>query len=287
VKLAVLGSGSRGNAIALRSAGHTLLIDAGFGPRTLARRAEAAGIPLTPLAGIVVTHEHGDHARGAVRLSAATAAPVIASPGTLAALGPDADRAVPLPPYGAGLAVGPFTVTAALTAHDAREPIAVAVADAAGRKAGVAYDLGRPTAGVRHLLRGCAVLLLEANHDEVLLQTGPYPAAVRQRIGGAAGHLSNRAAAELAAELYSPRLEMVVLLHLSERCNEEVLARRTVSRALRARGFRGRVLAAAQDAPLAAIALRRDDQLVLSLPGPEPPPPSAPPGSAPTPGSCA
>jgi phosphoribosyl 1,2-cyclic phosphodiesterase len=286
VKLAVLGSGSRGNAIALHTAGQTLLIDAGFGPRALVRRAEAAGIPLAPLAGIVITHEHGDHARGAVRLSAATGAPLIASPGTLAVLAPGAGRAIPLPPYGAGLTVGPFTVTAALTAHDAREPIAVAVADPTGRKAGVAYDLGRPTTGVRHLLRGCAVLLLEANHDEVLLQTGPYPAALRQRIGGAAGHLSNRAAAELAAELCSPRLQTVVLLHLSERCNQEGLARRTVGRALRARGFRGRVLVATQDAPLAAIVLRREDQLVLSLPG-SAPAPSAPPGSAPIPGSSA
>jgi len=69
VKLAVLGSGSRGNAVILRTAGVTLLVDAGFGPRTLARRAEATGIPLEPLAGIVLTHEHGDHARGAVALA--------------------------------------------------------------------------------------------------------------------------------------------------------------------------------------------------------------------------
>jgi phosphoribosyl 1,2-cyclic phosphodiesterase len=286
VKLAVLGSGSQGNAIAIRAGGQTLLVDAGFGPRALARRAEAAGLPLAPLAGIVLTHEHGDHARGAAALALATGAPLIASPGTLAALPGHEARTVPLPPYGGGLVLGPFTVTAALTAHDAREPIAVVVADASGRKIGVAYDLGRPTAGVRHLLRGCAVLLLEANHDEVLLQTGPYPATVRQRIAGAAGHLSNRAAAELAAELWGPGLEAVVLLHLSERCNDAGLARRTVGRALRARGFRGRLLVAEQQLPLPALTLRREDQLVLTLPGPADPP-SPPPGSAPTPEPCA
>jgi phosphoribosyl 1,2-cyclic phosphodiesterase len=286
VKLAVLGSGSQGNAIVVRVGGQTLLVDAGFGPRTLARRAEAAGVPLEPLAGIVLTHEHGDHARGAAPLAAATGAPLVASPGTLAALPGHAARTIPLPPHGAGLALGPFTISAALTAHDAREPIAVAITDPGGRKVGVAYDLGRATAGVRHLLRGCSVLLLEANHDEVLLQTGPYPAAVRQRIAGAAGHLSNRAAADLAAELCGTGLEAVVLLHLSERCNEVELARRTVARALRARGFRGRLLVAGQHLPLPALTLRRDDQLTLTLLGPAAPP-SRPPGSAPTRGPCA
>lgn len=286
MKLAVLGSGSRGNAIAVCAGGQTLLIDAGFGPRSLARRAEVAGIPLTPLAGIVLTHEHGDHARGAGPLALATGAPLIASPGTLAALPAHGAATVPLPPYSGGLTRGPFTITSALTAHDAREPIAVVVADPTGRAVGVAYDLGRPTAGVRHLLRGCSVLLLEANHDEVMLQTGPYPATVRQRIGGAVGHLSNRAAAELAAELWGPRLEAVVLLHLSERCNDVQLARRTVGQALRARGFRGRLLVAPQNVPLPALTLRREDQLVLTLPGPAAPP-SGPPGSAPIPEPCA
>jgi phosphoribosyl 1,2-cyclic phosphodiesterase len=286
VKLAVLGSGSQGNAIAVRTAGATLLVDAGFGPRALARRAAAAGLALEPLAGIVLTHEHGDHARGALPLAASTGAPLIASPGTLAALAGCGPRALPLPPYGGGLTVGPFTIAAALTAHDAREPIAVAVTDDAGRKVGIAYDLGRPTAGVRHLLRGCAVLLLEANHDEVMLQTGPYPATVRRRIAGAAGHLSNRAAADLAAELCGPRLEAVVLLHLSERCNDAALARRTVGRALRERGFRGRLLVADQHLPLPTLTLRRDDQLVLNLPVAADAPPG-PPSSAPTPGSSA
>ncbi len=286
MKLAVLGSGSRGNAIALCAGGQTLLIDAGFGPRSLARRAELAGVLLAPLAGIVLTHEHGDHARGAAPLALATGAPLIASPGTLAALTARGAATIPLPPYGGDLTRGPFTIRAALTAHDAREPIAVVVADPTGRSVGVAYDLGRPTAGVRHLLRGCSVLLLEANHDEVMLQTGPYPATVRQRIGGAAGHLSNRAAAELAAELCGPRLEAVVLLHLSERCNDAQLARQTVGRALRARGFRGRILVAPQNEPLAAFTLRREDQLVLSLRGPAAAP-SGPPGSAPIPGPCA
>lgn len=287
MRFAVLGSGSRGNAVAIHADGATLLIDAGFGPKTLARRAEGAGIPLSPLAGIVLTHEHGDHTRGTVHLAAAFGCPVFASAGTIARVPGAAAVARLLPPLGETVTIGPFRVSAARTAHDASEPVAVAVVDECDRKVGLAYDLGRPTAGVRHLLRNCAALVLEANHDEVLLRTGPYPPVVRARIAGAFGHLSNRAAAELAAELCGPRLEVVVLVHISERCNEPGLARRTVRAALRGRHFRGRLLVAAQDTPLAAVILRRADQLTLSLREPPLPPSTAPPRPAPIPGSSA
>jgi len=266
VKFAVLGSGSRGNAVAVRSDGATLLVDAGFGPRTLRRRAEAAGLPLDPLVGIVLTHEHGDHARGAAALAARAGCPVFGTPGTLHAMRVGGVSTVPLPPLGDALQVGPFTVQVARTAHDAREPVAVAIGDGGGCRVGVAWDLGRVTAGVRHLLRAVNALVLEANHDEVMLQTGPYPAPVRERIGGSTGHLSNRLAAEFVSDLWTPALETVVLAHLSEQCNDGAIARRTVARALRARGFRGTLLLASQREALPALSLRPTDQLRLPLP---------------------
>jgi phosphoribosyl 1,2-cyclic phosphodiesterase len=285
MKLAILGSGSRGNAVALHADGATLLVDAGFGPKTLARRAAESGIPLTPLAGIVLTHEHGDHARGAAHLANALGCEVFASAGTIARVPAGRIPARLLPPAGQSVRIGPFRVMTARTAHDASEPVAVAVVDESDRKVGVAYDLGRATAAVRHLLRDCAALVLEANHDEVLLRTGPYPPVVRARIGGAFGHLSNRAAAELAAEVCGPRLEVVVLVHVSERCNDPALARRTVAAALRGRRFRGQLLVAAQDTALPAVTLRRAEQLCLSLPEPPFRLSPAPPLPAPIPGS--
>jgi glyoxylase-like metal-dependent hydrolase (beta-lactamase superfamily II) len=74
MKLAVLGSGSRGNALAIHTDGATLLVDAGLGLKALERRAAEAGIPLAPMVGIVLTHEHGDHTRSAAHLAAASAA---------------------------------------------------------------------------------------------------------------------------------------------------------------------------------------------------------------------
>ena len=250
MKLAILGSGSRGNALALQSAGATLLVDAGFGPRTLRQRARTVGIALEPLAGVVLTHEHGDHARGAVALARGTAAPLLATPGTLARVAPDAGVVrVPLVPH-APRSVPPFTVSACHVLHDATEPAAVVVESADGTRVGIAYDIGRPTGALHHLLRRCTVLVLEANHDDVLLRTGPYPAAVRQRIAGSTGHLSNRVTAELAAALWHPGLATVVLVHVSEQCNTPDLARRVVGSALRRRGFRGELVVASQGEPL-------------------------------------
>jgi phosphoribosyl 1,2-cyclic phosphodiesterase len=290
VNLAVLGSGSRGNAVALRADGVTLLVDAGFGPRALERRAEAAGLPLHPLAGIVLTHEHGDHARGAAALAARAGCPLVGTAGTLAAVARDGADTRVLAPFGEVLRIGPFVVEAARTTHDAREPVAIAVTDPRGRRAAVAWDLGRATAAVRHLLRGVHALVIEANHDEVMLRTGPYPASVRQRIGGSTGHLSNRLAAELAAEACWPDLAAVILAHVSEQCNDAETARRAVRAALRARGFRGALLVACQAEPLPALTLREAPQLPLPLPaggrpepGPSPPPSPPSPRPAPTP----
>ncbi|MCZ6916659.1 MAG: MBL fold metallo-hydrolase [Gemmatimonadetes bacterium] len=266
MKLVVLGSGSRGNAFAVSSAGCWMLIDAGFGPKTLAQRARKVGVDLTKLVGIVLTHEHGDHARGAGRLARKMGCPVYASHGTLTALAHELAGTVRHRVYAhKTVSVGPFTVTACRTSHDAAEPMAFVVGSN-GAKLGVALDLGRPTAAVRYLLRDVTTLLLEANHDEVMLRTGPYPPMVRDRIAGAGGHLSNRAAAELLSELCHRQMAVVVLVHLSDRCNRADLARSLVERALAARRFRGRLLVASQDTPLNPIQVGQEPgQLELGI----------------------
>jgi len=260
MRVAVLGSGSRGNAIALTSRGRTVLVDAGFGPRTLARRAEEVGVDLTQLEAVVLTHEHGDHARGAAAAATRARCPLYGSAGTLAALLPKLEGvgAVPLPTHQT-VSAGPFLLRACRTSHDAREPVALLVGDpASGEQVGIAYDLGRPTVQVRYLLRAATCLILEANHDDLLLRTGPSPAAVRERIAGPGGHLSNRQAAELLDELWHPGLHTVVLAHLSDRCNEPALASAAVEATLRRRGYRGKVLVAEQNAPLIPFEVRAE-----------------------------
>ncbi|HEU4697961.1 MAG TPA: MBL fold metallo-hydrolase [Gemmatimonadales bacterium] len=270
-RLYVLGSGSKGNCFAVECDGATLLVEAGFSAREIERRAVAAGLALETVAGIVLTHEHGDHACGAPRLARQLGVPVLTAPGTWSALTGVAGTTHFALGLGLHARLGPFTVHACPTSHDAAEPIALVVECAEGAHAppvriGVATDLGRPTAAVRYLLRDLTAVVLEANFDEVRLRTSGYPPSVQQRIAGSGGHLSNRACAELLAEMFHPGLGTVVLAHLSQRCNSEQDARAAVEPALRRAGFSGTVHVALQDMPLEPIAVRAyGAQLGLAL----------------------
>lgn len=241
--LRVLGSGSSGNCIALEEDGAVLLLDAGFSAKEIELRAAKCDLDLTKVVGIAVTHEHGDHSKGAARLAAKYRVPVVGSPGTLAVVAPAEARG--LTPE-APIVVGPFTLEAATTSHDAAEPIAIAAWGPSQTRVGLAVDLGRPTTTVRYLLQECAAIVIEANHDEVMLRQSSYPATVRARIAGAGGHLSNRQTAELLAELCHPHLGLVILAHLSERCNAPEAARAAAAEALAGAGFRGRLEVAPQ-----------------------------------------
>jgi phosphoribosyl 1,2-cyclic phosphodiesterase len=228
--LYILGSGSGGNALAVAAGDEVLLVDAGFSAREIMRRATQVGIDPDQVIGLVVTHEHGDHAMGAARLAHTLRVPILTSSGTWDRLRRRMGAATfkPLALMG-GVIHGPFHIEACPTSHDAAEPVALSIRTEEGHRVGVAYDLGRPTAGVRFLLKQSHAIVLEANHDEVLLRTSDYPPAVQARIAGSGGHLSNRAAAELLAEVVHPGLALVVLAHLSERCNNAERAREEVA----------------------------------------------------------
>jgi len=270
VRLTVLGSGSRGNAVLVESGGESLLVDAGFSPRDLARRMTAAGGDAGGLCGIVLTHEHGDHARGAPAAAAAWSVPILASRGTLAALARRIKPGTATRTLEAGRTTicGGFALRSYPTAHDAADPVMLVVGDAGGRRIGIAYDVGSPTAALRHACHDLDALVLETNHDEVLLRSSRYPPAVRARIAGRGGHLSNREAGLLAAEVAHAGLAVLVLAHLSDRCNTPELARDAVALALKGTRFRGRLLVARQDAPLPPVEVGATlEQLALPLRG--------------------
>jgi len=106
----------------------------------------------------------------------------------------------------------------------------------------IVTDLGYPSQLVRERMRGCHLLVLEANHDGAMLQAGPYPWPLKQRIGGKSGHLSNFQSSELLRDVLHDELEHVVLAHLSEINNLPDLARLTMQEVL---GFRSTRLSVA------------------------------------------
>lgn len=257
-----LGSGSRGNAVLLESGSARLLVDAGFGVRTLHERLRAIGVTPQSIGACVITHEHADHVKGAAQAAARWGWALHASAGTIAAEPSLAGAHA----FGAGetLRLEGFTVDTAATPHDARESIAVAVtATRTGARAAVCTDLGHATDGVRALLRDAELLVLEANHDPGMLRAGPYPPSVCDRIAGRYGHLSNEAAARLAREVAGPALRQLVLGHLSERCNTPQAATATVHAALARSRFRGAIGAATQDMIAGPFAATRTGRAVV------------------------
>jgi phosphoribosyl 1,2-cyclic phosphodiesterase len=228
----LLGSGSRGNATVIESGDTRVLVDAGFPRRALAHRLETAGIEPESIAALILTHEHIDHARGAASSARRWGWRVYATSGTLAQCPQFAD-AEPIRAAGT-FGLGALDFTAFAVPHDALSPIAlVATERPTGARIGLAYDFGHVTDAIRAALERVDVLIVESNHDEMMLRACPYPPSVRWRIAGPRGHLSNRAAAELVRSIAWRGLRQVVLAHLSETCNEPEFAVAAMRRAWR------------------------------------------------------
>jgi phosphoribosyl 1,2-cyclic phosphodiesterase len=224
MQFASLGSGSRGNGTLVGSGNTLVMLDCGFSCRETERRMARLGRTPDQLSALLVTHEHGDHVRGVAPLARKYRLPVWLTRGTWQAL---RDQDLPdVRHFDAhdlfsieGLQMQPFTVP-----HDAREPCQFAFSDGA-RRLGVLTDAGRMTPHIVEQLDGCDALLLECNHDTGMLAGGAYSAALKRRVGGPLGHLSNAQAAALLGQLDRSRLQHVVAAHLSEQNNSPELAR--------------------------------------------------------------
>ncbi|MCK5653073.1 MAG: MBL fold metallo-hydrolase, partial [Gemmatimonadetes bacterium] len=209
MRVTILGSGSKGNAILVEAGETRILVDAGFSARDLERRLGKVGVGSEEILAIVITHDHGDHTRGMGVFARRFGTPLYLTEPTRDACRNLLKGSEEIRSYRAGFPfpIGDLVVEPFLTVHDATDPVAVAVRHAeTGMKVGVATDLGRPTAQLRHALSGSDLLIIEANHDEALLHQGSYPWSVKSRIASSHGHLSNDAAANLVLELMHPRL---------------------------------------------------------------------------------
>lgn len=256
MRVAVLGSGSAGNSILMCAGNTRVLVDAGFSARKVAERLMSLDVAPESIDAIVVTHEHGDHTRGVGVYSRRHGTPVYMTERTRAAcarLFRGREEILEYHPARPFL-IGDVRIEPFLTVHDAADPVGVAVVDeCTGLRVGIATDLGRPTAQIRHALSQCDLLILEANHDEVMLHMSDYPSSVKRRIASSHGHLSNQAAARLVRDLLHPRLAGVVLAHLSKECNRPSLARQVVGDALDNAGWRGHLEVALQHRPTALL----------------------------------
>ena len=237
MRLCVLGSGSKGNSTYIESGETRILIDCGFSGVETQRRLESIGVDIATLSSILVTHEHGDHVRGVAILSRKYKLPVFANEATIKAAGKDLTNLDAFNEFETGtsfvfqnLKIHPFRIS-----HDAVDPVGYVVEDGSF-KVGYCTDTGVATKLMQHRLAGCNSLVLESNHDPVLLKKGPYPQALQQRVRSKSGHLANAEAADFLIGLLHERLEHVVLAHLSETNNDPDIAYNTVTKILEENG---------------------------------------------------
>lgn len=231
MRFASLGSGSEGNGLLVEAGSTRVLMDCGFGLADGIARLARLGLRPADLAGIVVTHEHGDHLGGVGRLARKYALPVWLTDGTRT-MAQDLDGvAIRVIDSHAAFGVGDLEIRPFPVPHDAREPVQYVFSDG-NRRLGVLTDTGCSTPHIEAMLAGVDALVLECNHDAAMLENGPYPASLKRRVGGRFGHLENSQSAALLGKLKHGTLQCVMAAHVSRRNNTAALARRALARTL-------------------------------------------------------
>jgi phosphoribosyl 1,2-cyclic phosphodiesterase len=250
VKLWTLGSGSSGNAILIECDGSRILIDCGFGTRTLAGRLKPIGVDPRSIEGCLITHEHSDHVKGAAAAAKRWGWGVFATPGTARA--PELAK-TQVRTFEPGMTVEfpRMSVRSVATPHDANQSVGFVVTSrSSGARAGLFYDLGHVSRAIAQACESLDILVLESNHDDELLRNGPYPLWLQARIASKVGHLSNRDAGLFARTAVTRELNHLVLAHLSEQNNTPRVALSSMTAALARTRFRGGVTTAKQDTVL-------------------------------------
>ncbi len=233
MRLASIASGSSGNCIYIGSENHHVLVDVGIGRKRVEEGLAALDLTPADLDGILLTHEHSDHISGLGVLSRRYEIPIYGTAATLErvqeakSLGAFPGELFHPVEAGSAFRLGDLEIHPFPVEHDAADPVAYRV-DWEDKSVAVVTDLGEYQPETLEHLGELDALLLEANHDLRMLQVGPYPYYLKQRVMGKKGHLSNDAAGQLLAEIWQPRLEHVLLGHLSKENNYAELAYETV-----------------------------------------------------------
>jgi len=231
---ATLASGSSGNAICVGEENRSLLVDCGIAAKRVLTNLEMIDIAAPQLEGIIITHEHSDHVKGAGALARKLKIPVYATAGiwqeietVLGDINSEQKRIIDRDIYLAGMDVKLFP-----TSHDSRESYGLKITGKT-HTLGIATDSGIVTEEMHRNLRGCDAYVVEANHDLETLWHGRYPYYLKKRVSGDAGHLSNVQLAEALTEWLGENTQKVVLAHLSEENNTPQMALSTVVEMLR------------------------------------------------------
>ena len=227
-----IASGSSGNCIFVGTDEANILIDAGISAKRICEGLKGIDIDPSEIDGIFITHEHVDHVAGLQNFVKKNTTKIYGTPKTLRAIkskypgdygesefieiAPDIDI------YLKDAIILPFAVS-----HDAADPVGYRI-ESGDKHFAVATDMGTFDDYIISKLSDLDGLCLEANHDINMLMVGKYPFALKQRVSGPKGHLSNDLAADLLCKIFCDRLKYILLIHLSKDNNYVELAYETV-----------------------------------------------------------
>ncbi|PSL45912.1 phosphoribosyl 1,2-cyclic phosphodiesterase [Salsuginibacillus halophilus] len=240
LNMSVLASGSTGNAVYVETSRQRLLIDAGLSGKKIEALLQDVGRRPADLDGLLISHEHSDHIKGAGVLARKHRLPIYANEKTWQAMtdsiGPiPLDQKFTLEANECAL-FGDIDIETFSVSHDAADPMFF-VFHHEGRKLALATDMGYVSEQIKSKVQNADALIFEANHDLNMLRMGRYPWNVKRRILGDRGHVSNEDAGKALADIIGERTQAVYLAHLSKDNNMKDLARMTVEQTLATRGF--------------------------------------------------
>ena len=235
MRFASIGSGSAGNCLVVEQTNTRLLLDCGFTPNEVIKRLQKLDLMPEQITGILVTHEHDDHAKGAFKFAAKYNVPVWLSHGTLRMceryIPEKADIKINIIDSHTQFSIENIQINPYPVPHDAREPTQFTFSDG-NHKLGVLTDAGSSTSHIETVLSACDALVLECNHDLHMLENGPYAWPLKKRVGSRLGHLDNQSAAALLAKLDNNKLKHIIAAHLSVKNNTPSLAQKALSMVL-------------------------------------------------------
>ena len=238
-KACQLFSGSSGNSIFIADRDTKFLVDAGVSAKRLEIALNSIGEDARELSAIFITHEHTDHVSGLRVLASRYGIPVFAGEKVMSRLYRDdkVNEKIPTEIAVDGMEIGGVEIIPIELSHDSVQCLGYRFNLRNSRSVAICTDTGYITPDAKVKLPGSDLVFLESNHEIKMLENGPYPYHLKQRILSMKGHLSNAACAEFASELVKSGTTRINLSHLSLENNLPELARLATKSALECAGF--------------------------------------------------
>jgi len=229
MQIASLGSGSKGNATIVNHDKTTILVDCGFSLRQFEQRLSRLEVSPQEIDAILLTHEHSDHGSGVAGLSSKFNIPVWSTVGTARAIFDDSFSYNEVS-GGEPAQIGCFEILPVTVPHDAGEPVQFIFCHIdSGKKLGILTDTGHITNHIISAYDNLDGLLLEFNYDQAMLDKGPYPYPLKQRVSGDFGHLSNEQSIYLLRQINTTSLNCLIAAHISENNNSPGIVERQLN----------------------------------------------------------